>query len=64
MNKLTKVILSMKKTTDNKVVYGQVVAENSFEVALIPSLYLDKRDLNRLGLSEATPRLEVTLKAV
>ena len=59
-----KLTLAMHKTTPQKVVFGEIVEENSFEVATIPSLYIDKRDLARLGVNSETPRLEVTLKAV
>jgi hypothetical protein len=62
--KMTKLTLSLVKTTPQKVVFGEIVEENSFEVATIPSLYLDKRDIQKLGLSKETPRLEVTIKAV
>jgi len=61
---MTKLTLAMKKTTDNKVVFGQLIPENSLEVSLIPSLYIDKRDLAQFGVTEATPRLEVSIKAV
>jgi hypothetical protein len=54
----------MTKTTPQKVVFGEIVQEDSFDVATIPSLYIDKRDLSKLGISSQTPRLEVTLKAV
>lgn len=59
-----KLVLSMQKTTPQKVVFGEKVEEGSLDVATIPSLYIDKRDLGRLGISKETPRLEVTLKAV
>jgi hypothetical protein len=61
---MTKLTLSMVKTTPQKVVFGEIVQENSFEVARIPSLYLDKRDLAGFGINADNPRLEVTLKAV
>jgi hypothetical protein len=61
---MTKVMLSFKKTTDNKVVFGEQVDEDSFEFALIPALYLDKRDIQRIGITPQLPRLEVTIKAV
>lgn len=61
---MTKLTLSMVKTTPQKVVFGEVIEADSFDVATIPSLYIDKRDLSRLGICGDTPRLEVTLKAV
>jgi len=59
-----KLTLSLVKTTPQKVVFGEVVEEGTFDVATIPSLYIDKRDISKLGISRETPRLEVTLKAV
>lgn len=59
-----KLTLSMHKTTPQKVVFGEVVESDSFDVATIPSLYIDKRDLSKLGISSENPRLEITLKAV
>lgn len=59
-----KLTLTMVKTTPQKVVFGEIVEADSFDVATIPSLYIDKRDIAKLGLSSDTPRLEVTLKAV
>jgi hypothetical protein len=64
VNKLTKLTLSYVKTTPQKVVFGESVEEGSFEVATISALYLDKRDIKRLGITPQTPRLEVTIKAV
>lgn len=61
---MTKLTLSVIKTTPQKIVFGEVVEEGSFEVATIPALYLDKRDVQGLGFSKETPRLEVTIKAV
>ena len=59
-----KATLSMHKTTAQKIVFGENIEVDSFEVATVPSLYLDKRDISKLGLSKDTPRLEITLKAV
>lgn len=61
MKKLT---LSVVKTTPQKIVFGEIVEEGSFDVATIPALYIDKRDVRGLGFSPETPRLEVTVKAV
>lgn len=59
-----KATLSVKKPTDNTLVFGQVTDPESLEVAVIKNLYIDKRDLAGLGFSKETPRLEVTIKAV
>ena len=59
-----KATLSVKKPTDNTLVFGQLTDPDSLEVAVIKNLYIDKRDLGMLGFSKETPRLEVTIKAV
>lgn len=61
---MTKCTLSFVKTTPQKVVFGEITEPDSFEVATISALYLDKRDMKRLGITPQTPRLEVTIKAV
>ena len=59
-----KATLTMKKPTENKIVFGQLVNVESFETSVVPSLYIDKRDLAILGVTAELPRLEITLKAV
>lgn len=54
-----------RATSPNKVVFTQHIEnEGAFDSRLIESLYIDKRDVNAFGLTEATPRLRVTFEAV
>lgn len=62
---MKKMTLSVKKHTDQTVVFSEVVPENDpFAFPIISNLYINKRDLSTLGLSSDAPRLEVTIKAV
>jgi hypothetical protein len=54
-----------KEPTENKIIFSEVLPEGDmFATRTIPALYIDKRDVSKLGFSQETPRLEVTIKAV
>lgn len=60
----TTLTLALVKDTPNKFVFGEIMDESDpLAVAVIPSLYIDKRDVRGLGFSQETPRLRVTIEA-
>lgn len=57
--------LQIQKTTDNTVVFQEVKDPSKpFGVRRFSGFYVNNREAEELGLSEETPRLEMTLRAV